>query len=49
VEFHHRFPGVGKQRTADSIEQLRRLGYQIFDISETGREIGFVLVDKVTA
>jgi len=48
VEFHHRFPGIGKQRTATSIEQLRRLGYQIFDISETGREIGFVLVDKKT-
>lgn len=44
VEFHHRFPGIGKQRTATSIEQLRKIGYQIFDISETGREIGFVLL-----
>jgi FkbM family methyltransferase len=38
VEFHHRFPGIGKQRTASSIEHLRKLGYQIFAISETGRD-----------
>ncbi len=43
VEFHHRFPGIGKERTATSIRILRQLGYKIFDISETGREIGFVL------
>lgn len=43
VEFHHRFPGIGKQRTAASIEYLRKLGYQVFSISNTGREIGFVL------
>lgn len=42
VEFHHRFPGIGKQRTAASIQMLKGLGYQIFSISETGREIGFV-------
>jgi len=43
VEFHHRFPGIGKQRTADSIARLRQLGYRIFAISQTGREVGFVL------
>lgn len=43
VEFHHRFPGIGKERTAASIEMLRGLGYKIFGISETGREVGFVL------
>jgi len=43
VVFHHRFPGIGKQRTADSIEKLKTFGYRIFSISETGREIGFVL------
>lgn len=43
VEFHHRFPGIGKQRTAASIEMLRALGYKIFAISETGREVSFVL------
>lgn len=43
VEYHHRFPGIGKQRTADSIAALRKLGYRIFGISETGREVCFVL------
>jgi hypothetical protein len=43
VEYHHRFPGIGKQRTAESISKLRQLGYRIFAISETGREVCFVL------
>ena len=43
VEYHHRFPGIGKQRTADSIAALRGLGYRVFGISETGREVCFVL------
>ncbi len=43
VEYHHRFPGIGKERTAASIEALKKLGYRIFAISMTGREIGFVL------
>ena len=42
VEYHHRFPGIGKARTAASIKRLRALGYRIFDVSETGREIGFL-------
>ncbi len=43
VEFHHRFPGIGKERTAASIKMLQQLGYKIFSLSETGREVGFVL------
>ena len=43
VEYHHRFPGIGKQRTAESIAKLRGLGYRIFAIAETGREVSFVL------
>lgn len=43
VEYHHRFAGIGRQRTADSIAALRQLGYRIFAVSETGREVGFVL------
>jgi FkbM family methyltransferase len=45
VEYHHRFPGIGKQRTAESVAALRALGYRIFGISETGREVCFVLED----
>mgnify|MGYP001816944668 FL=1 len=43
VEYHHRFPGIGKHRTAASINALRAAGYRIFAISETGREVCFVL------
>ncbi|MBT8082352.1 MAG: FkbM family methyltransferase [Gammaproteobacteria bacterium] len=43
VEFHHRFPGIGKRRTLESIANLRDLGYSISGISETGREVSFVL------
>ena len=46
VEFHHRFPGIGKERTAAAIRSLGKLGYKIFDVSETGREVGFVLTDS---
>jgi len=42
VEYHHRFPGIGLQRTADSIAALRGLGYRISGVSETGREVSFV-------
>jgi FkbM family methyltransferase len=42
VEFHHRFPGIGKHRTRASIERLQAAGYRIFSISPTGREIGFI-------
>ncbi len=46
VEFHHRFPGIGKERTAAAIAGLARMGYKIFDVSQTGREIGFVLTNR---
>ncbi|MCH9694218.1 MAG: FkbM family methyltransferase [Gammaproteobacteria bacterium] len=46
VEFHHRFRSIGKQKTATAIEKLRGLGYQIFWLSETGREIGFMQVTR---
>lgn len=42
VEFHHRFPGIGLDKTADVIERLRDAGYKIFAISETGREVSFL-------
>lgn len=42
VEFHHRFPGIGLEKTADIIERLRGAGYKIFAISEIGREVSFL-------
>lgn len=43
VEFHHRFSGLGLGKSAAMIARLRDSGYRIFAISETGREISFLL------
>lgn len=43
VEFHHRFPGIGIEKTASIIEKLRDSGYRIFAISDIGREVSFLL------
>lgn len=42
VEFHHRFPGIGKERTRECIAKLSASGYDIFAISRTGRELSFI-------
>ncbi len=42
IEFHHRLPGIGLGKTADMVRRLREIGYQVFAISETGREISFL-------
>lgn len=42
VEFHHRFPGIGKQRTRACLHALREVGYRIFSVSRTGRELSLV-------
>lgn len=42
VEFHHRFPGIGKARTERALDALRRMGYRVFAISDTGRELSLV-------
>lgn len=44
VEFHHRFSGIGLQKTADIIRRLRDDGYRIFAVSEIGREVSFLRV-----
>jgi len=45
IEFHHRFPAIGVEKTADMIKRLRKAGYKIFAISETGREVSFLQAD----
>ena len=42
VEFHHRIPGIGIQKTADIISRLQQAGYRIFAVSGTGREVSFM-------
>jgi FkbM family methyltransferase len=43
VEFHHRWPEIGLNRTREAIRDLNRAGYRIFDISPKGEEYSFVL------
>jgi FkbM family methyltransferase len=42
VEFHHRFPGIGRHRTREIVALLERHGYQIFYISQNNREYSFL-------
>lgn len=42
VEFHHRFKGIGKQKTINIVHRLKKEGYLITYISITGRELSFV-------
>lgn len=45
VEFHHRFSGIGFKKTVNAINNLREVGYKIFAVSKTGREISFIYKD----
>lgn len=44
VEFHHRFAGLGLERTYALIGRLRDAGYRIFAVSEIGREVSFLRI-----
>lgn len=48
VEFHHRFAGIGPARTVEAVKALRRLGYRLFAIADTGRELSFLRADTPT-
>lgn len=41
VEFHHRWPQIGVERTKQSIRALNKAGYRIFSVSPSGEEYGF--------
>jgi FkbM family methyltransferase len=41
VEFHHRWPELGVQKTKLAIRELNRAGYRVFHISPTGEEYSF--------
>lgn len=45
VEFHHRFAGIGPARTVEAVAALRRQGFALFAISDTGRELSFLRAD----
>lgn len=42
IEFHHRFAGVGIERTRRAVTALNAAGYRIFFASASGEEYGFI-------
>jgi FkbM family methyltransferase len=42
VEFHHRFPEIGVERTRRAVHDLNAAGYRIFFASESGEEYSFI-------
>jgi len=42
IEFHHGMYGIENERTRDAVEGLRRIGYRLFYVSDSGHEYGFV-------
>lgn len=42
VEFHHGMYGIDNSRTIEAVGTLRALGYQIFNVSNSHREYGFL-------
>lgn len=45
VEYHHRFSGIGKLRTRNSLRLLNKNGYKIFFISDNFQEYSFIRQD----
>jgi FkbM family methyltransferase len=45
IEFHHRFSGVGIERTRQAVTALNAVGYRIFFASDSGEEYGFIRPD----
>ena len=43
VEFHHRYHGIGVDRTRRAVERLNAAGYRIFFASDSGEEYSFIL------
>ncbi len=41
VEFHHRWPEVGIEKTRSAVQELTRGGYGLFDVSPSGEEYSF--------
>jgi FkbM family methyltransferase len=42
VEFHHRWPQLGIEKTRQAIRALNLAGYRIFSVSPSGEEYGFL-------
>ncbi len=44
VEFHHRWPHIGIEKTKQAIHTLNGAGYRIFSVSPSGEEYGFLML-----
>jgi FkbM family methyltransferase len=42
IEFHHRWPEVGRRKTDSAISALHSAGYRIFHVSPSGEEFSFI-------
>ena len=42
VEFHHRMPGAGIEKTRQALHALKAHGFLVFNVSATGEEISFL-------
>ena len=42
IEFHHRFDGVGIYKTIETINIIKKMGYAVFSVPESGEEICFI-------
>ncbi|MFC1652374.1 FkbM family methyltransferase [Planctomycetota bacterium] len=42
IEFHHRFPNIGIQKTKEALKKLKSYGYCLFSVSDSGEEYGFI-------
>lgn len=43
VEFHHRWPELGIGKTKEALRILRKLGYKVYHVSDTGEEYSLIL------
>lgn len=41
VEFHHRLPGIGREKTKTAIKQISAAGFGAYAVSDGGNEISF--------
>jgi FkbM family methyltransferase len=48
VEFHHRIDGAHIRDTLSAIAKLRKVGYLLFDVSSSGRELSFISVNRLS-
>ena len=42
IEFHHRFPNVGIEKTKEAVGCIKSMGYQLFSVSATNEEYCFI-------